>query len=334
MPPYSSDASTVVDGIMTTPKNSIENFEPEEFPSRIPRKYTQHDIRHMMGLEKLRDIRYDISRYGFHSCHVLGNLESLFVEYTDITSAALDQLRGFYERELQGIDEAYAAQQAEIDASYRCHLSCSYLHTKVQAEENKRNLKHATSDILLRRQGELKEARELMHRQLIMNAFVTSKLSWDATKYMKDGIQQGWFRNTEIIASHLNKHPEDSKDGVYRLRLTWVPAEGATSYPATIQIDRIADEIFSLENIVWRPYPPVYEESSHNPFRLTTMQTETTIRCRLVAHFQCAERVEREIAEAAEEAYKKSLPLWKQITYRPGDYQRMLAERARNERQT
>ncbi|KAJ6780428.1 hypothetical protein PWT90_09616 [Aphanocladium album] len=334
MPLYRRDAGTVVDGITATPQNSIECFEPEEFPFRRPRNYTQHDIGHMMELEQLEHVRHDVSRYGFRSCYILGSLEKVLLRYTHSAFAAGEQLQGYYEREVQGIEETSAAQMAEIAAAHKCHLSFLYLDAKRQATKKKHCLMQATADLLTSRQEQLKEARELMHRQLIMNAFVTSDLSWDATKYVKDGIPQGWFRNTEIIASQLRKHHEDSQDGVYRLRLTWVPAEGATAYPATIQIDRIADEHFALENIVWRACPTADEETFRDFFSLKTMQIEATIRCRFVAHFQCAERVERETAEIAEEKYKQSLPLWKRISYKPGDYQKAQAEKGKNESQT
>ncbi|KAM3511741.1 hypothetical protein MY11210_004631 [Beauveria gryllotalpidicola] len=312
--------------IMTNPRNCIEDFSPEAFAMRRPRNYTQHHITHENEIQRLTEIRHDLRRYGHLSCRVLGNLGSLFTTYMLSIRNSLDNIQAWHQLELKAIDETMAAQHAEIDASHSCHTSLAYFRAKMDARSTKRDLRKGTHELLKYRKDQLINAKDMMHRQLAINAYLTSELSWNGSRYRVNGVRQGHFKNTTMLPCHLTKNTEETKDGFYQLRLTWVPAHDATKYPAMLCIHRIGDERFALQEIIWADLAE-YEDGLDldHPFRLSTITVFAQICCNWVAHDQSMERAAKERAEMAEARYKRSLPPWKRLAYKTGDYQKALA---------
>ncbi|KAM3441289.1 hypothetical protein MY4824_001740 [Beauveria thailandica] len=307
--------------IMTNPENCIEDFSPEAFPMRRARNYTEHHIAHKNDIQILTEIRHDLQRYGHLSYRIKGNLGNLFIAYMVSVRNSLNKIQVWHQLELAAIDETMAAQHAGIDASHSCHMSLAYFRAKRDARSTKRNLRKGTDELLKDRRNQLIDAQDMMYRQLVVNAYLTSQLSWNGNRYCIDGVRQGRFlSNAPILPQHLTRNTDETKDGYYELRLKWVSAPGATKYPAKLCIHRIEDERFALQEVVWGDLAD-YEDSLGRD----TITVFAQICCNWVAHDQGMERADKERAEMDEARYKRSLPPWKRLTYKTGDYQKTLA---------
>lgn len=280
----------------------------------------------MENLKWLKGMRENLAVGGVTSSLITLGLERALKLYTDHVLKFLDDAQDDHKQDVEVIEKVAATAKAQMDSSAVCGLSFTHVYIIRSAEKKRRAQIAEANAVLARRQEELHEALELMHRQYIMHAFVASGLSWNKKQYSIDGVPQGCFSTREIIASRLTRHAEDTHDGVYRLRLRWEPAPGATKYPTNIYIDRINERHFDIEYVKWADY------TEPTGFDLRSKPMAATIRCRFVAHVQRVDRFKREVLERAEKQYKKSLPFWKALTYKEGDYQRLMAEQAATDR--
>ncbi|KAM3530590.1 hypothetical protein NHJ13051_001254 [Beauveria bassiana] len=307
--------------IMTNPENCIEDFSPEAFPMRRPRNYTEHHNNHEDDIQILTEIRHDLQRFGHFSHRIKGNLSNLFIAYMVLVRNSLNKIQVWHQTELAAIDETMAAMHAEIDASHSCHMSLTYFRAKMDARSTRRGLLQGTAELLKDRRDQLINAQDMMYRQLIINAYLTSELSWNGNRYCVDGVRQGRFISSDpILPQHLTRNADETKDGFYELRLKWVPSPGATKYPAQLCIHRVNDERFALQEVVWGDLAN-YEDCLDR----ATITVFAHICCNWVAHDQGMDRFDKERAEMDEARYKRSLPLWKRLTYKAGDYQKTLA---------
>ncbi|KAJ4150384.1 hypothetical protein LMH87_011136 [Akanthomyces muscarius] len=315
--------------VMDTPRNCIEDFGPEEFPMRTPRDHTEEDIAHILSLSQLTEVRRELSRYGSDSSDVVGPLNKVLQIYTISAKAFLSQAETFRQIALRGIDDSFIAQKTQIAATHRCCFSLSVMKARRNAATAKKALIAATDTLFAKCHGDILEAMELMHRQLAMNAFLTSELSWSADRFVINGARQGCLASDDIHAYQLIKHftpvIDDyiHNDGRYSLRLQWIPFAGATKYPESLSINRTSEESFDVEDIHWTVYERAGNELDLHPrFQPKTVPITVTIRCNLVQEEQSWDRIIMERDEMAEKKYKKSLPILKKLTYKAGDHRK------------
>ncbi|ATY59284.1 hypothetical protein A9K55_002671 [Cordyceps militaris] len=294
--------------------NEIEYFGPAEFPMRRAKTKAQHEVRHAEDINLLRQIRHDLRQCGQGS-YSLDDLGKFLRHYNLVVYSSINDAELIYQSECRAIREGFLSQRAS--GSFFCHLKAKH---EARASENALLSKAASAFEL--EKAELLEAKELMYRQLIMNAFLTCELSWDTQRYAINGVRQGSLSDKPIEGPHLKKDPEDSLGGLYRLQLTWVPAPNATRYPARIYIDRLASGKFATEHIAWRSYDRGDNGWESHPHLAPTVLIEASIRCRHVAGSQRQDRFLAELHAMAEAEYKKSLRPWQRLVYKTGDYQR------------
>lgn len=298
--------------------NAIEDFAPEEFPLRQFRVLTKLDVEHQQLLDDLKSTRHRVC--DMRSLELWDSIDKIHYNYAQLVYHSLSASKQHLAHALEDIDDAIFAEDAKLDAAYSCQFNCRYLLAKRQLKRSTVLLKANAQSCSARREAEIHEANELMNRQLIMHAFATSPVVHDVRYHYYNGVLQGHFEPIEILAWRLGKSPEDSTDGVYRLKLVWVPSRDATKIPARILIDRISEGRFDIQQIDWMSHTVDREEYDllrqlRLPIR--TVNITASIRCRVVAYDQCFHRVAKEKAEENEKQYKKSLPIWKRLTYKP-----------------
>lgn len=301
--------------VMTTPQNCIEDFGPIDFPMRAPRDYTPEDIRHMMDLKGLLEVRYRIYRRTRRSRLVINDLERVLADYMQVADSALANIELCYDIDVKRIRAKFAAQKLAIREVHCCRFLFPYIKARIQATMTKQFRIQGADAVLKTRKDELHEARDLMHRQLIMNAFLTCPLSWNSDKYTIDGVRQGCLSNSDIHAYRLVQ----LHNGVYSLRLEWIRFRGATKYPASLLIKRHKIERFAIADVAWADYDgPSNELDLHPRFAPKTVQITATIWCPLVAQDQSRKRVETQGYQTATKKDKWLLPFWKLLTNKSG----------------
>ncbi|TQV97874.1 hypothetical protein IF1G_03617 [Cordyceps javanica] len=309
-------------------ENGIETFDRREHALRRTQSHESfstdgHGIRHVVGVGKLRKARFDVYRFGRHGRFMLGDLETLLRKYNASVRQGLDEASVQHQHELDDIKAVILDRRAQVAASCSIREPLVWRRAEKQVSQDDRDLREGAAALLAIRREQLLQAKELMYRHFVVNAFLTCPLIWDTDRYTVKGVRQGCLDGGWIQNCHLSKSSEDSPDGVYRLRLLWVPAPGATMYPAMLLVDRSGVTTFAVLEITWAKYHGSYFRDWAGGPKIIAI--EATIRDCYVAKCQCEERVEIERAKMDEKKYKKSLSLYQRLLYKSGDYQRAQA---------
>lgn len=315
--------------IMRTLMNDMEWFRPLQLPLSL-KSISVQDFIHESRMNKLTNTREYVCNMGNTADRFSSDfpLAAMVFKYTKDIRDVSHASALHYENAVAEIKHRAHVRKAEIDAAHSSHLTPAYRHAVKACKDDRDYLIRQCETFRDWRNHEIAEAKERMHRQLTAHAFLTCDLSWKLDFFMPSGVYLGFFKKLDIESWRLQKHVDDSPDGVYRLRLEWMPARGATEYPAHLHVDRIDDGQFAIQNIEWRPYDEsMADDGTGTDDDPSTVDIYTTIRCRFVAAEQDAERTAKERAELDEKNYKKTLPIWKLLRYKTGDYLKTRAAR-------